>query len=152
MPFKSKAQQRFMFSQHPEMAKEWAEKTPDIKKLPEHVKKMAFGGETNPEHETVKAMENNPTAGFAGGGQAEADQDFASDDQGLQTPPEVLAALGMLAGGAGMAEDAPEMLGNESGAISLGGNAPEMEGMGEQGLQGVTRYSKGVMEKVLRMK
>ncbi len=37
MPFKSKAQQRWMFSQKPEMAKEWADHTPDFKKLPERV-------------------------------------------------------------------------------------------------------------------
>ena len=37
MPFKSKAQQRFMFAEHPKMAKEWADKTPDIKVLPEKV-------------------------------------------------------------------------------------------------------------------
>ena len=36
MPFQSKAQQRFMFSQHPEMAKRWADETPNIKSLPEH--------------------------------------------------------------------------------------------------------------------
>ena len=45
MPFKSKAQQRFMFSQHPEMAKRWAEHTPNIKDLPEKVdsdEKKAF--------------------------------------------------------------------------------------------------------------
>ena len=35
MPFKSKSQARFMFSKHPEMAKEWAAKTPSIKDLPE---------------------------------------------------------------------------------------------------------------------
>ncbi len=35
MPFKSKAQERFMFAKHPNMAKEWAAKTPDIKSLPE---------------------------------------------------------------------------------------------------------------------
>ena len=35
MPFKSKAQQRFMFSQHPKIAKRWASKTLSIKKLPE---------------------------------------------------------------------------------------------------------------------
>lgn len=35
MPFKSKAQQRFMFSQHPRMAKRWADETKDIKDLPE---------------------------------------------------------------------------------------------------------------------
>jgi hypothetical protein len=37
MPFKSKAQQRWMFANHPEMAKRWADHTPDIKKLPETV-------------------------------------------------------------------------------------------------------------------
>jgi len=37
MPFKSKAQMRWMFKQHPEMAHEWASKT-DAKKLPERVK------------------------------------------------------------------------------------------------------------------
>jgi hypothetical protein len=38
VPFKSKAQARYMFSQHPQMAKEWAEKTKSIKALPEKVK------------------------------------------------------------------------------------------------------------------
>lgn len=39
MPFKSKAQQRYMFSQKPDIAHEWAEHTPDFKALPERVKK-----------------------------------------------------------------------------------------------------------------
>ena len=38
MPFKSKAQQRFMFSQHPTMAKRWAKETPNMAKLPEKMK------------------------------------------------------------------------------------------------------------------
>lgn len=38
MPFKSKAQQRYMFAKHPEIAQEFAEATPNIKKLPEHAK------------------------------------------------------------------------------------------------------------------
>ena len=37
MPFKSKAQERFMFARHPRIAEEFAEKTPNIKKLPERV-------------------------------------------------------------------------------------------------------------------
>ena len=37
MPFRSKAQQKFLFSQHPEIAKEFAAKTPNFKKLPERV-------------------------------------------------------------------------------------------------------------------
>ena len=48
MPFKSKAQARWMFSQHPEMAKEWASKT-NIHALPERVKpkkKEKSGSET----------------------------------------------------------------------------------------------------------
>jgi hypothetical protein len=117
MPFKSKSQQRFMFSQHPEMAKEWADKTPDISKLPEHVKKMADGGDT--------------TAG------SPAD----IDSQGLQTPPEVLAALAAMTGEA--PEGMMEPLSNEAGEISLGGNAPEMEGMANK----IQAYSKGVMGK-----
>ncbi len=37
MPFKSKAQARFLFANHPNMAKEWADKTKSIKDLPERV-------------------------------------------------------------------------------------------------------------------
>ena len=39
MPFKSKAQARYMFAKHPQIAKEWAEKTDSIKKLVERMKK-----------------------------------------------------------------------------------------------------------------
>lgn len=39
MPFKSKAQARYMFAKHPDIAKEFAEATPNIKKLPNKVKK-----------------------------------------------------------------------------------------------------------------
>lgn len=39
MPFKSKAQAKYMFANHPKMAKEWAKKTKSIKSLPKKVKK-----------------------------------------------------------------------------------------------------------------
>lgn len=39
MPFKSKAQARYLFAKEPKVAKEFASKTKSIKKLPEHVKK-----------------------------------------------------------------------------------------------------------------
>lgn len=39
MPFRSKAQSRYMFAKHPEIAKEWADKTLSIKALPERLKK-----------------------------------------------------------------------------------------------------------------
>lgn len=34
MPFKSKDQAKWMFSQKPKMAKKWAKETPSLKKLP----------------------------------------------------------------------------------------------------------------------
>ena len=51
MPFQSKAQSRWMFSQHPKMAKEWASKTPSIKALPEKVK---------PKHKIRKLFQKSP--------------------------------------------------------------------------------------------
>lgn len=41
MPFTSKAQARYMFAKHPKIAKEFAKKTKDIKKLPNKVKRKA---------------------------------------------------------------------------------------------------------------
>ena len=38
MPFKSQAQRRYLYSQHPEVAKEFEKATPEGKKLPPHVK------------------------------------------------------------------------------------------------------------------
>ena len=40
MTFASKSQARFMFSQHPKLAKEFAAKTKSIAALPEKVKKL----------------------------------------------------------------------------------------------------------------
>lgn len=37
MPFKSKAQMRFLFAKHPEIAKRWAAETPKDADLPQHV-------------------------------------------------------------------------------------------------------------------
>lgn len=43
MPFKSKAQQRYLYAKHPEVAKEFASKTSkkQMKRLPEKKKKKA---------------------------------------------------------------------------------------------------------------
>ena len=38
MPFKSKAQMRYLYAKHPEIAKRWSEHTPDAKALPEKKK------------------------------------------------------------------------------------------------------------------
>lgn len=34
MPFQSKAQMRFLYAKHPEIAKRWADETPSVEKLP----------------------------------------------------------------------------------------------------------------------
>jgi hypothetical protein len=47
MPFKSKAQAAFMFSQHPEIAKRWEAETKNMKKLPKHVKKKTTKKKTS---------------------------------------------------------------------------------------------------------
>lgn len=39
MPFKSKAQQKFMFATMPKTAKRWADKTKNIKSLPKKAAK-----------------------------------------------------------------------------------------------------------------
>ena len=39
MPFKSQSQRKFMYAKNPEMAKEWEDKTPKGKALPNKVKK-----------------------------------------------------------------------------------------------------------------
>jgi hypothetical protein len=41
VPFKSAAQRKYLFAKHPEIAEEFAAKTPKGKKLPEHVKPKA---------------------------------------------------------------------------------------------------------------
>lgn len=41
MPFKSKAQERWMWANKPKMAKEWESKTPDRKRLPQRVRKSS---------------------------------------------------------------------------------------------------------------
>lgn len=41
MPFRSKAQQKWMFAEHPAMAERWAHETPGIKGLPDKVKKVS---------------------------------------------------------------------------------------------------------------
>ena len=41
MPFKSRAQEKWMWANKPDMAKRWDEHTPDSASLPEHVRRSA---------------------------------------------------------------------------------------------------------------
>lgn len=42
MPFKSKAQMRFMYAKHPKIAKRWSKETENEKDLPEKKKKSPW--------------------------------------------------------------------------------------------------------------
>lgn len=42
MPFKSQAQRRYMYAQHPDIAKRWEKETPKGKRLPKKVKKSSL--------------------------------------------------------------------------------------------------------------
>lgn len=88
MPFKSQAQRRFMFAKHPKMAEEFAAATPKNAPLPEHVaKKMADGGEVQ-----------NPDMGASIDPNFNPNDSSIRNEQGLETPPEVLAALAAIIG------------------------------------------------------
>lgn len=39
MPFRSQAQRKWMYANHPEMAKRWEKETPKKKKLPKRARK-----------------------------------------------------------------------------------------------------------------
>jgi len=41
MPFQSKAQQRYLYAKHPEIAKRWSKEYPKQGPLPEHVARRA---------------------------------------------------------------------------------------------------------------
>lgn len=51
MPLKSKAQERFLWAKHPDVAQKFEDETPKKEKanLPQHVKKMASGGVVDPD-------------------------------------------------------------------------------------------------------
>lgn len=54
MPFRSKAQQAFMFLKHPSIAKRWADKYGTPKNLPKHVKKPAKKPIKKPAKKVIK--------------------------------------------------------------------------------------------------
>jgi len=52
MPFKSKAQQRYLYAVHPDIAEEFAAHTKNFKSLPEHIKHKTSGAnKMKKEHE-----------------------------------------------------------------------------------------------------
>jgi hypothetical protein len=44
VPFRSEAQRRYLWANHPEVAREFADRTPKDARLPDHVKKAALSG------------------------------------------------------------------------------------------------------------
>lgn len=58
MPFRSKAQRAFMFANHPGIAKEFEDATSPNAHLPEHVQKMAEGGEVKEGDEFTEGVKS----------------------------------------------------------------------------------------------
>lgn len=73
MPFKSKSQARWMFSEHPAMARRWAAETPSIKRLPQ---RLAGGGPVS-----------------IGGGDVDTDPSVPGGDPKLDIRSRVLGAI-----------------------------------------------------------
>ncbi len=170
MPFKSKAQQRFMFAKHPKMAKEFADATPDIKKLPEH---LAEGGEVKPmnpikgDWEKIKALmqmqsEMNQKQGLKPVGQTDpyvlglpgvpmlpgmeqhmSDGGEVRNEPGLEDATVSDFLIPALMGGIG-SKAMPMLKGlGEAGEVTLGRMAPKMEEAGEDA---VTAFVKGIQK------
>lgn len=101
MPFRSEAQRGFMFAKHPKIAKEFEAATPAGADLPEHVKKMADGGEVQPLDQTMQNLNQTPATNY------DFYKDISAEDRARlykqlttqQNGPGMLAAQGV--GGVG---------------------------------------------------
>lgn len=58
MPFKSEAQRRFMFSNHPQIAKRWAKEYPNQDSLPQHVEDSSPVTAAKPEEDEPKSKKS----------------------------------------------------------------------------------------------
>jgi hypothetical protein len=56
MPFKSQAQERWMFATHPEMAKQWAADTPSQSALPSRVGDKMKKAKTDPRMDALQEL------------------------------------------------------------------------------------------------
>ncbi len=104
MPLKSKAQEKFLWAKHPKIAEEFEEATPEGKKLPEHVKKMAKGGVVTDE---ARSLADLAASGMELGADPEAMQ--AGLDEKAKDRQDALDLSDLAASGMPLAAD-PDML------------------------------------------
>jgi len=118
MPFQSKKQEAFMFSQHPDIAKRWAAVTPNQSKLPTyaHLDKFFDGGVVGKEHEDGKETEpvvvmgsgHHEPKGYAHGGEVSSGEERLdspkNDTVMIKASPEEI----VLPRSVTLAKDAPE--------------------------------------------
>lgn len=92
MPFKSKAQQRYMFATMSETAKEWAHETPDIKGLPEKIT-TSDPAQTKRESQKRQKRQTQEKAASALSGLLEK-MTFAPDEKApVELPASMVAVL-----------------------------------------------------------
>jgi hypothetical protein len=140
MPFKSESQRRFMYSQHPELAAEFEKATPRNANLPEHVKKMAEGGEAQSDKTWLERMaEKMSGSSPLMSDKSEAEQALHVDDTPQTSSDTVKMATGGDVPNEPGIQDAsvsdfllPYLLG-PLGKMGAGEAMPALEGLGETG-------------------
>jgi hypothetical protein len=86
MPFKSTAQRAFLAIHEPGVAHEFAKKTPEHAKLPEHVKKLASGGLAC--HSCGGVVETDGASrDLADDGESEWESEHESEEEEMREPP-----------------------------------------------------------------
>jgi hypothetical protein len=98
MPMQSKAQRRFLWARHPEIAERWEKHTPKSKKLPEHVKKSQALGES--ELKRMQLFKVGFLCGLAERGMLPSEFQKAADNLISSTVGSGIKGVGDIAGGA----------------------------------------------------
>lgn len=136
MPFQSESQRRFMYSQHPELAKEFEKATPKGADLPDHVKKMADGGEVD--KTWLEKMADKMSGTAIGSDKSDAEQAMHVDDPQVSSDTVKMADGGKIQDEPGI-QDAttsdfllPYLLG-PAAKVGAEGVLPALEGLGETG-------------------
>jgi hypothetical protein len=92
MPFKSRAQQRWMFANDPAMAKKWAEETPDMSKLPDKRKKKNESRVSIPKSIFQRIVMEEVVRAIRESSLGEAEEDEAEDPSQDKKSPKLASA------------------------------------------------------------
>jgi hypothetical protein len=131
MPFKSQAQRGFMYAKHPKLANEFEAATPEGAKLPEHVAKMADGGEVEGSSvaQMIDDLHNRYIRSQGDNGNLKGLQDVASSSDTVKGYADGGDVQPQPFGVGGQSGDGQSNLDALMSLIKSGGVAPAMPGM-----------------------